>query len=43
MQRHEIAAHDIMAMTLDDAIVQGDLPTSFNSVLDARDINEDLS
>lgn len=41
MKRHSIAAHDIMAMTLDDAIVQWDNPTSFNSVLDARDIQED--
>jgi phosphoribosylaminoimidazole (AIR) synthetase len=41
MWKQFIAAHDIAAMTLDDAITQGDWPTSFNSVLDARDISED--
>ena len=38
MKRHFVAAHDIGAMTLDDAATQGDRATSFNSVLEARDV-----
>ena len=40
--RQFIAAHDLGAMTLDDAIRNGDYPITFNNLLDARDIGEDM-
>lgn len=40
--RQYIAAHDLWAMTLDDAIRNGDYPITFNNLLDARDIWEDM-
>ncbi len=40
-RQHWIAAHDLGAMTLDDAIRNGDYPILFSNLLDARSVSED--